>query len=76
MGMIQAKDISDGLTTEAILKVRKPWGVSILWDIQAELPFPPKVVLAKLRSMERRGVINGCTCGCRGDFTLTEDRSV
>lgn len=30
--------------------------------------FPPKVVLAKLKSMVKRGLIHGCTCGCRGDF--------
>ena len=29
---------------------------------------PEKVLIAKLRSMERRGIIGGCGCGCRGDW--------
>ena len=40
-----------------------------LWDIQQALgDFPSKVVLAKLKSMVKRHVLEGCTCGCRGDF--------
>lgn len=29
---------------------------------------PPKVLLAKLRAMARKGLIDGCGCGCRGDW--------
>lgn len=77
--MTQAKDISD----DAILAIvdrfcadnpkrgHAPWAFT--WDIQAALPeFPKKVVLAKLRSLVKRGVLNGCTCGCRGDFHRPE----
>lgn len=31
---------------------------------------PTKLLLAKLEHMERRGLIDGCTCGCRGDFVV------
>lgn len=31
---------------------------------------PPKLALAKMRGLIRRGVVKGCPCGCRGDFTL------
>lgn len=31
-----------------------------------------KLALAKMRSLKRKGLIDGCTCGCRGDFTLTD----
>jgi hypothetical protein len=38
--------------------------------------FPPeandKLVLAKMAQMIRKGVIDGCPCGCRGDFVITE----
>lgn len=34
--------------------------------------YPPKVVRAKLASMIRRGLMNGCACGCRGDYYPTE----
>lgn len=33
---------------------------------------PLKVQLAKMRILFRRGFIDGCTCGCRGDFVITE----
>lgn len=32
---------------------------------------PHKVLWAKLDRMIRRGLIQGCTCGCRGDFEIT-----
>lgn len=32
---------------------------------------PEKLALAKMRMLKRRGLIHGCTCGCRGDFGLT-----
>lgn len=33
---------------------------------------PRKVALAKMRSLINRGLVDGCACGCRGDFVLTE----
>jgi hypothetical protein len=46
------------------------------WAFRADIcnafpGFPAKVVVAKLASMIRRGLFDGCTCGCRGDFELT-----
>ena len=56
------------------------------WDVAAvlaghpdEVEFPPrdypnlpeKVVLAKARKLIRRKLIDGCDCGCRGDFEVT-----
>lgn len=71
---MQAKDISDKVALAALSKARGLHGVprwSSLSDVQAALAqFPPKVVLAKLRSMVKRRVISGCACGCRGDFEL------
>lgn len=31
-----------------------------------------KLAHAKMIMLHRRGLIDGCTCGCRGDFELTE----
>jgi len=31
-----------------------------------------KLVRAKMGMLIRRGLVTGCTCGCRGDFELTE----
>ena len=50
-------------------------GPANIWDVTEELGFPEKVVLAKMKALERRGLIGGpgcCTCGCRGDFELTK----
>ncbi len=33
---------------------------------------PDKLALAKMRSLIRRGLVQGCYCGCRGDFELTK----
>lgn len=30
-----------------------------------------KLVLAKMKSLISRGLVSGCSCGCRGDFELT-----
>ena len=31
-----------------------------------------KLVLAKMRVLIRKGYVDGCDCGCRGDFVITE----
>lgn len=45
------------------------------FDVRHAMPggfnLPPNLVLAKMRQMIRRGVIDGCSCGCRGDFEIT-----
>jgi hypothetical protein len=32
---------------------------------------PEKLVLAKMGSLIRRKWVDGCACGCRGDFVIT-----
>lgn len=32
---------------------------------------PHKLQLAKMCSLVRRGMVDGCTCGCRGDWKIT-----
>lgn len=34
---------------------------------------PWKVLQAKLKALRRRGLIDGCACGCRGDWELTTE---
>lgn len=31
-----------------------------------------KLVLAKMRVLIKKGLVDGCPCGCRGDFTITQ----
>ena len=56
------------------------WGTSHTNDgrlfensVQHAMPagVPYKVVQAKMASLISRGLVSGCTCGCRGDFELT-----
>jgi hypothetical protein len=70
----QAKDISDQAALEAIKATRQDWGKSMLGDVEKKLSsFPSKVVKAKLSSMIRRGIIDGCDCGCSGNFEILRD---
>lgn len=32
---------------------------------------PEKLALAKMRTMIKKGLVDGCGCGCRGDFEIT-----
>lgn len=86
MKATQAKHIPD----DAIVDLVRSQGAksSISWplkpgqrrwvmrgEIEAALPdVPPKVVLAKIRSLLKRKLLGGCGCGCRGDLVLPEDR--
>ena len=36
------------------------------------LDVPEKVVLSKMRSLIKKSLVDGCYCGCRGNFTITE----
>ncbi len=42
------------------------------WTLAGREGWPTKVAGAKLRKMERRGIVDGCACGCRGDWTIVE----
>ena len=70
--MMQAKDIATADVLAVIDRLcAKPLGsgAALLGDIQDAMPdVPPRVVLAKLRGMVKRGLLTGCDCGCRGDF--------
>lgn len=33
---------------------------------------PEKLARAKMARLGRRGLVDGCDCGCRGDYELTE----
>lgn len=46
------------------------------WSLPAAEPelraFPERVLLAKLAAMKRRDLIDGCECGCRGDWVILD----
>lgn len=83
MKQLQAKHLPDDqvLATLRHLETDSRWGTKrrwvSRWEIEDEFPtVPPKVVLAKLRSLIKRGVIDGCTCGCRGDLYTRDEEGI
>jgi hypothetical protein len=76
---LQCKDIPDGPILEFLAKQSLPCGWHDLNPRSDFMPtvrdaFPPdipgRLLLAKMRMLIRRGLVDGCTCGCRGDFTI------
>ena len=81
----QAKDIGDVDILRVINELDTEWRVKIpgdsianqfgganTWDVEARFPaFPERVVRSKLTALVKRGLADGCPCGCRGDFYVT-----
>lgn len=74
---MQAKDIPDVAMLQAVENARIAFGGA--WAIRnrdldpKHFPgVPEKVCQAKRAKLIKRGLMQGCTCGCRGDFTLTD----
>lgn len=78
---LQAKHLPDlsMLTTIAAISAAKkdesyskdvaPW--VMIWELERVMPHvPEKVIRAKMKSLLRRKLIEGCSCGCRGDYYL------
>lgn len=66
---VKASDIPDQTfldTVRACGRGRSGWAME--WDVTARLGYPRKVVLAKARKLIKRGLMDGCACGCRGDW--------
>ena len=73
---MKAADITDEAVYVIVDSVRLeggPYRCAMVWDMFRALPqFPQKVVMAKLRQMVSKGRLDGCACGCRGDFQRVE----
>jgi hypothetical protein len=84
-GRMQAKDIDDKVLLAAVRKLslndedgkRREWSDPPYWvmalDLEKELGLDDrrKLVLAKCQALIDRGLLDGCACGCRGDFEMT-----
>lgn len=66
---MKASDVPESVILEVIRNRKyRDLGAGV-WEMCAALPsFHEKVIRAKLKAMRRRGIIDGCICGCRGDF--------
>lgn len=47
---------------------------AMVWDVAERLEAPEKVIRAKAAKLIRRGLLDGCACGCRGDFDVVVTR--
>lgn len=71
---MQAKDIPDEAFLAAVRvvnNVERRW--AFYGDLMSALPgIPYKVLRAKADKLIRRGLLDGCACGCRGDFRMPQ----
>lgn len=72
---MQCKDIPDRPILEFLAKrpeVWHNWCFGDERDVHNAMPegVPGRLVLAKMRQLLRRHLIDGCPCGCRGDFEI------
>ncbi len=80
---IQAKDIDEDVLLAYLRRAPGEWHFHLdprkrdmgdptdfrfLHNAFPGVEIPEKVLHAKLSSMLRRGLIHGCSCGCRGDW--------
>lgn len=77
----QAKDVPEQVILDVLRSAPGAWWTSwpghgwkySLPNAAPELGAVPwKVLNAKLDGMQRRGLIDGCSCGCRGDWHIPE----
>lgn len=73
METLKAADIPDEEALFAVAHMQTCAFWATIWDIEEILPrWPTKVLQAKMSRLIQRGLIDGCDCGCRGDYQLTE----
>lgn len=60
----------DNIAPRMAISFDRDFENSIFHAVPEEIP--RKVMLSKLRNMIEKGIIDGCACGCRGDFELTQ----
>ncbi|MGW3491976.1 hypothetical protein [Streptomyces sp. NPDC001054] len=70
--LMQCKDLPDTLLLGVIRDAQRYATLRDVHDGLADRigPVPWNLVLAKLRGLIVRGLVNGCACGCSGSFTV------
>lgn len=75
---MQCKDISSASILRFLISLNDQSGT--WFDLEYENTVRPlfpksvsdKFVRAKMNKLIRRGLVEGCICGCRGDYKITE----
>jgi hypothetical protein len=70
----QCKDILDGPLLGLIARKQREKGMWVnTWDFEPPYSeLPDNLFRAKMGQLMKRGLIDGCNCGCRGDYELTD----
>ena len=76
---MNCKDIPDIPILEFLLKMSESgmgcgcWFSGFENSVRNAMPdVPDKLAIAKMARLIRRGLVDGCGCGCRGDYVITE----
>lgn len=74
---MQCKNIPDLPVLEMLAKNPGQWHNWYFRDqfnVASAMPagIHEKLILGKMRMLMRRGLVDGCDCGCRGDFVITQ----
>lgn len=77
---MQCKDIPELLFLMVVQEEARKHGWATAVRTHAELeaslgPLPPRLFLAKARKLIAAGKIDGCGCGCRGEFEISQGRA-
>lgn len=73
----QCKDIPTLPVLEFLDRIKGNWANWTYHDspynVRLAMPpgLPEKLYLAKMRILVSKGLVDGCDCGCRGDFLIT-----
>ena len=76
----QLKDVPDKLIIEFLYKRHLEGKIWCCWfdgyenSIGQAMPqnTPEKIKIKKMAKLINRGLVSGCSCGCRGDYEITE----
>jgi hypothetical protein len=75
--ILQIKDIPDKPILEFLLVNKGTWCnwfkgyENSVRNAMPQNPASDKLILAKMSKLMERGLVDGCDCGCRGDFEIT-----
>lgn len=72
---MKASDIPDTLFLQTVENIRQQTGFNwvMRWEVAEHFPdVPSKVLMAKAKRLMLRKLMDGCWCGCRGDYEVTK----
>lgn len=71
--MMQCKDIDDAPLVQFVAAKEAEKGMWVdVWDFEPPYSnLPGRLFRAKMGQLIKRGLLTGCSCGCRGSYEVT-----